>query len=107
MLTLFAIFSINRSSLLLRRELDQEYQTLAEYRKTAGGRSPFRTFSTTSTTSSPTTPSTTSTTTTIATRSESVGGPYGEWYYKDLTDEVQGPFDSDLMLQWDNSGYFR
>ena len=31
---------------------------------------------------------------------------YTQWYYKDLSDIVQGPFTTDQMRQWNQAGYF-
>ena len=76
------------------------------------------TSSTSSTTTNPitTTTKTTTTTSTSTTSSPSsqmktkilhpVAG-YEEWYYKDYANIVHGPFRSEVMLQWDNAGYFR
>ena len=29
-----------------------------------------------------------------------------QWYYKDMSDKIQGPFTTDQMLQWNQAGYF-
>ena len=123
----------SRPTLMLRRENDNVFTSLATFTKLCRGESPFSsnciqpdfdhttkkisttkstTKSATSTTSTTTTTTTTYTTTTTTTSTSTpttttVPGPYNTWYYKDITDFQHGPFSSSLMLQWDNAGYFR
>ena len=102
MYKLFIISPITRSSLLLRREVDDKYQTLSQHRRFVGGSSPFITMTSPATTTASTTTRSTTSTATPPARSG-----YEEWYYKDLTNAVHGPFDSEVMFEWDLAGYFR